>query len=130
NGLDDLYGLLYISGNNNSVIANHFSAAINTQDIKPLGAIPVIIRIVSGNGNYISNNCIVAADVNAKVSDSCFSAQVDALLTTEASKSLTVTSVLVEKESLQNTILDSGSDTQVIMDKTLNSFRATPTPGA
>ena len=130
NGLDDLYGLLYISGNNNSVIANHFSEGINTQNIKPVGATPVIIRIVSGNGNYISNNHVVATEVHAKISDSCFSAQVDALLTTEASESLTVTTVLVEKESLQNTILDSGSDAQVVMDKTVNAFRATPTPGA
>ena len=130
NGLDDLYGLLYISGNNNSVIANHFSEGINTQNIKPAGATPVIIRIVSGNGNYISNNHVVATEVHAKISDSCFSAQVDALLTTEASEPLTVTTVLVEKESLQNTILDSGSDAQVVMDKTVNAFRATPTPGA
>ncbi|MGM0883462.1 MAG: NosD domain-containing protein [Bacillota bacterium] len=130
NGLDDLYGLLYISGNNNSVIANHFSEGINTQNIKPVGATPVIIRIVSGNGNYLSNNHVVATEVHAKISDSCFSAQVDALLTTEASEPLTVTTVLVEKESLQNTILDSGSDAQVVMDKTVNAFRATPTPGA
>ncbi|MDQ1000919.1 hypothetical protein QFZ28_001319 [Neobacillus niacini] len=130
NGLDDLYGLLYISGNNNSVIANHFSEVINTQNIKPVGTTPVIIRIVSGNGNYISNNHVVAMEVHAKISDSCFSAQVDALLTTEASEPLTVTTVLVEKESLQNTILDSGSDAQVVMDKTVNAFRATPTPGA
>jgi hypothetical protein len=130
NGLDDFYGLLYISGNNNSVIANHFSEVINTQNIKPVGATPVIIRIVSGNGNYISNNHVVATEVHAKISDSCFSAQVDALLTTEASEPLTVTTVLVEKESLQNTILDSGSDAQVVMDKTVNAFRATPTPGA
>lgn len=130
NGLDDLYGLLYISGNNNSVIANHFSEGINTQNIKPVGATPVIIRIVSGNGNYISNNHVVATEVHAKISDSCFSAQVDALLTIEASEPLTVTTVLVEKESLQNTILDSGSDAQVVMDKTVNAFRATPTPGA
>ena len=130
NGLDDLYGLLYISGNNNSVIANHFSEGINTQNIKPVGATPVIIRIISGNGNYISNNHVVATEVHAKISDSCFSAQVDSLLTTEASEPLTVTTVLVEKESLQNTILDSGSDAQVVMDKTVNAFRATPTPGA
>lgn len=130
NGLDDLYGLLYISGNNNSVVANHFSEVINTQNIKPVGATPVIIRIVSGNGNFISNNQVVATEVHAKISDSCFSAQVDALLTTEASKLLTVTTVLVEKESLQNTILDSGSDAQVVLDKSVNAFRATPTPGA
>lgn len=130
NGLDDLFGLLYISGNNNSVIANHFSEVVNTQNIKPVGATPVIIRIVSGSGNYISNNHVVATEVHAKISDSCFSAQVEALLTTEASGPLTVTTVLVEKESIQNTILDSGSDAQIVMDKTVNAFRATPTPGA
>ncbi|MGP4039539.1 NosD domain-containing protein [Gracilibacillus sp. D59] len=130
NGLDDLYGLLYISGNNNSIIANHFSKLINTENIKPVGVTPVIIRIVSGNGNYISNNHVVATEVHAKISDSCFSAQVDALLTTEASERITVTTVLVEKESLQNTILDSGSDAQVVMDKTVNAFRATPTARA
>ena len=38
----------------NSIIANHFSEVINTQNIRPIGATPVIIRIVSGNTNYIS----------------------------------------------------------------------------
>ncbi|MCV9888768.1 NosD domain-containing protein [Metabacillus halosaccharovorans] len=130
NGLDDLYGLLYISGHNNSVIGNHFSEVMNTQNIKPVGATPIIIRIATGNGNYISTNHVVATEVHAKISDSCFSAQVDALLTTEASEPLTVTTVLVEKGSIQNTILDSGSDAQVVMDKTENAFRATPAPGA
>lgn len=37
NGLDDLYGILCISGNNNSVIANHISEIIHTQSIKPAG---------------------------------------------------------------------------------------------
>ncbi|MCP1157080.1 right-handed parallel beta-helix repeat-containing protein [Bacillus infantis] len=126
NGLDDLYGLLCINGNHNSVMANHFSEVINTQHIKPAGATPVIIRIVSGSGNYISNNHVVATGVDAKSSDSCFSAQVEALLTTEASERLTVTTVLVEKESSQNTILDSGREGQVVLDKTVNVFRATP----
>ncbi|WP_409291317.1 NosD domain-containing protein [Peribacillus sp. SCS-37] len=130
NGLDDVYGLLSINGHHNSVMANHFSEVINTGNIKPAGATPVIIRVVSGNGNYISNNHVVATEVHAKVSDSCFSAQVEALLTTEASEPVTVTTVLVEKESLQNSILDSGSDAQVVMDKAVNAFRATPMPGA
>lgn len=128
NGLDDLYGLLHISGNNNSVIGNHFSAVIDTKYITPSGATPVIIRIVSGNENYISNNHIVATEAHMNSSDSCFSAQVGALLTTEASRPLTVTTVLVESKSLRNTILDSGSDLQVSMDKTINAFRATPIP--
>ena len=133
NGLDDLYGILCISGNNNSVIANHISEIIHTQSIKPAGAKPVIIHIVSGKGNYISDNHIVATteatDEQTKASDSCFSAQVDALTTTDKLVALDVTAVLVEKESVQNTILDSGSEGQIIIDRTVNAFRATPVPG-
>jgi hypothetical protein len=133
NGIDDLYGLLYISGNNNSIIANHISETIGTQYIKPSGAIPVIIHVVSGKGNYISNNHIVATTETSEAqdvsADSCFSVQVGTLLATDNLKALDVITVLVERESLQNTILDSGSDMQVVMDMTKNAFRATPTPG-
>lgn len=133
NGLDDLNGLLYISGNNNSVIANHISETIDTQYIKPSGATPVIIHVVSGKGNYISDNHIVAtsetSEAQAVATGSCFSTQVGALLATDKLEALDVITVLVERESLQNTILDSGSDIQVVMDKTVNAFRATPTPG-
>ncbi|MCH9406233.1 NosD domain-containing protein [Pantoea agglomerans] len=134
NGLDDLYGLLYISGDNNSIIANHISEVIDKQYIMPAGATPVIIRIVSGKGNTISNNHIVAttetSDAQAVADASaCFSTQVSALLSTHGLETLTVTTVLIEAASQQNTILDSGTDGQVVIDKTLNAFRATPTPG-
>ncbi|PWJ47329.1 NosD domain-containing protein [Faecalicatena contorta] len=133
NGLDDLYGLMYISGNNNSVIANHISETIDTQYIRPSGATPVIIRVVSGKGNYISDNHIVATtevtDEQAAAAGSCFDAQVGALLTTDKLEALDVTTVLVEKEAIENTILDSGSDAQVVVDKAVNAFRATPIPG-
>lgn len=133
NGLDDLYGLLYISGNNNSIVANHISETIEAQYIKPSGARPVVIRLVSGSGNYLSDNHIVAtteaANAQQIAKQSCFDTQVRALLTVDTRMSLDVTMVQVEKESLHNTILDSGSDAQVIVDKTVNAFRATPTPG-
>lgn len=128
NGLDDLYGLLYISGDHNSVIANHISETIDTRYIKPYGATPVIIHVVSGKGNFISNNHIVAttnaAKTQAAAGDSCFSAQVDALLTADRLEELDVITVLVERDSFQNTILDSGSDAQVVMEKAVNVFRA------
>jgi len=133
NGLDDLYGLLYISGNNNSVIANHISETIETQYIKPSGAKPVVIRLVSGSGNYLSDNHIVAtteaAVAQAAAKQSCFDTQVRALLTVATLKPLNVTMVQVEKEAQHNTILDSGSDAQVVLDKKVNAFRATPTAG-
>lgn len=134
NGLDDLYGLLRVSGNHNSVIGNHISETLHTQYIKPAGAKPVIIHIVSGKGNYISDNHIVAtaeaADGRTEASDSCFFAQVDALTATDKLVTLDVTTVLVKKEAVQNTILDSGSEDQVMIDRTVNAFRATPVPSA
>lgn len=134
NGLNDLYGLIYISGDNNTLVANHISETIDTQYITPPGATPVIIRIVSGKGNTISNNHIVATtetsdgQVTADAS-ACFSTQVSALLSTQDLETLIVTAVQVEAASQQNTVLDSGTDDQVILDKSVNAFRATPTPG-
>lgn len=132
NGFDDLHGLLWISGNHNSVISNHISETIHTKYIKPLGAKPVIIHIVSGKGNYISGNHIVATtereNEQTEASSSCFSAQVEALTSTNKLDVLDVTTVLVEKESIQNIILDSGSEDQIVMDRSVNAFRATPMP--
>ncbi|MFJ6027236.1 NosD domain-containing protein [Pseudarthrobacter sp. NPDC092424] len=130
NGLDDLTGLLCVSGNNNSVIGNHFSEAIDSQSIRPAGATPVIIRLAAGTGNFVSSNHVVAVDVRATSGDSCYSAQVDALLATESSVSLAVTTVMVDSGSARNTILDSGTDGQVVADRAVNAVRATPAFGA
>ncbi|WP_202190085.1 NosD domain-containing protein [Ensifer sp. LCM 4579] len=133
NGLDDLFGLLQIDGSNNSIIANHISETIDIQHVKPLAAKPVIINIVSGSGNYIANNHIVATTEKSKINDApnsaCFSTQVGALLSTNNLAALEVTTVLVQKGSVRNTVLDSGNDEQVEMDKTMNAFRGTPVPG-
>ncbi|MBN9326940.1 MAG: fructotransferase [Cellulomonas sp. 73-145] len=129
NGLDDRTGLLRIEGNGNSVIGNHFSEIIDAQGIRPAGATAVIVRLVSGGGNYIANNHVVASDVRSEASDSCFSAQVDALLTTESSGQLAVTTVLVESGSVGNTVLDSGNEIEVVLDRGANAFRPTPAIG-
>jgi inulin fructotransferase (DFA-I-forming) len=129
NGLDDLHGILSISGSNNSVIGNHFSEVIDSHNIRPPGATPVIIRLMAGGGNYVATNHVVALDVHAKSSGSAFAAQVDALLTTEATAHLAVTCVVVDPESARNTILDSGTDSQVVADRTVNAVRATPAVG-
>lgn len=133
NGLDDLYGLLYIEGNENTITANHISEMIDKKYIKPHGATPVIIRVAAGKGNYIADNHIVA---NTEVSDtsddkegSCFSMQVNALLDVKELEALEVTAVLVEKRSVGNTVLDTGTDGQVIIDKSVNAFRALPIIG-
>lgn len=100
----------------------------------PTGATPVIIRVVSGKGNTVSNNHIVATTETSDVqtvanANACFSTQVSALLSTQGLETLTVTTVQIEAASQQNIVLDSGTDGQVMIDKTLNAFRATPAPG-
>jgi len=126
NGLDDSVGLLRIEGDGNSVIANHFSETVDAGTIKPLGTAPVIMRLAAGSGNYVANNHVVASDIRAKASDSSFSAQVAALLTTGADGRLPVTTVLVDAASVANTVLDSGDDNQVVIDRSANAFRPTP----
>lgn len=132
NGVDDLFGLLHINGNDNSLISNHISESIDCQNVGPIAFRPVIIRIASGKGNFISNNHIVATTERPEIEDTvisaCFATQVGALLSTENLSALEVTTVLVDETSVQNTILDSGTDQQVVMDRKANAFRATPTP--
>ncbi|MBX5043927.1 right-handed parallel beta-helix repeat-containing protein [Rhizobium lentis] len=132
NGLDDLFGLLRIDGSNNSVIANHISETIDTRYIKPSAAKPVMINVVSGSGNYIANNHIVATAETSQMNDvpnsACFATQVGALLSTSNLKALEVTTVLVQDGSMRNTVLDSGNDEEVVMDRARNAFRGTPVP--
>lgn len=131
NGLDDRYGLIYIDGDNNTVTANHISEFLEKEYIRPVGASPIMIHLASGKGNYINGNHIVAMEPApaAKEGDSCFSMQVEALLSAKNATPLDVIAVFVEKESVQNTVLDSGSAQQVILDRNANAFRATPIPG-
>ena len=133
NGLHDQFGLLHINGNNNSVIANHISESIDRKFLKPPAVKPVIIRVVSGRGNYIANNHVVATTETSEINDApnsaCFSTQVGALLSTENLAPLDVIAVMIEEDAVQNVILDSGTDPQVSINRTANAFRATPSPG-
>jgi inulin fructotransferase (DFA-I-forming) len=133
NGLDDQFGLLHINGDNNSVMSNHISESIDIQFLKPAGEKPVIIRIVSGAGNHVANNHIVAttetSPANNAPNSAAFSTQVEAILSTKNLTALDVIAVKVEPASTLNTILDSGGDAQVLIDRAANAFRATPAPG-
>ena len=124
---------VHLNGDNNSVMSNHISESIDAESIKPANEKPVIIRIVSGRGNYVANNHIVATTSASQASDApstdCYATQVEAILSTKNRIALDVTTVKVEPGSVENTILDSGSDAQVLMDRTVNAFRGTPMPG-
>ena len=126
NGLDDDFGLLTVSGSDNSIIGNHFSAIVDADRVRPAGAVPVIIRLKAGGGNYVATNHVVSMDVRGESSSSAYAAQVDALLSTDAAERLAVTTVMVDPESKRNTILDSGTEGQVDMDVAANAFRASP----
>lgn len=130
NGRDDDFGLLRISGSNNSIIGNHFSEVVDSAGLRPAGAPPVIVRLVEGSGNLVATNHVVSLGVRATSSGSAFSAQVEALLSTEAWGRLPVTTVLVEAGSTLNTILDSGTRAELVVDEVANAVRASPAPGS
>ena len=128
NGVDDDFGLLRINGCSNSIMANHISETIGRQYLKPAGVKPVIIHIEAGHGNYVANNHIVATTEAADKSglngdDSCFGAQVGALLTVDSLEELDVVAVRVAAEAVNNTILDTCSETQCEVDTTRNKCR-------
>lgn len=126
NGIVDSYGLLAIDGNNNTVTNNHFSEIIDKKYLKPSGVTPVIIHVVDGSSNYISNNNVVASEAHSEIGESAFKSQVGALLTTQQSSVIQTINVLIEKNSRNNTILDSGTDEQILLDKSVNAIRFTP----
>ena len=132
NGLDDLYGLLCISGNYNTVTGNHISEIIDREYITPAEAKPVIIRIAEGHDNYISTNHIAAlteaAEESKEAQDSCYSAQVEAMLSTARAQEIRVTAVKIEPESTHNIVLDTGTEAQVRLDREKNAFRPLPEP--
>lgn len=133
NGLDDLHGLLFINGNNNTIVANHISETIQRNLLNPPDATPVIIRVASGKGNYISgNHIVVTCDIESELSnasDSCYAAQVDALTAFNNMQEMPALHVVIDQESSHNIILDSGNEAQVALDRKANAFRPTPSFG-
>ncbi|WEV69076.1 right-handed parallel beta-helix repeat-containing protein [Bifidobacterium sp. ESL0775] len=131
NGLDDRHGLIRVDGSNNSIIANHVSASLNAADIKPQGAKPVIIRLVEGNGNYIASNHLLALTQGISESgddndQSCFSAQVESTLSNKAATTVPTINIQVDGASAANTILDSATADQAVVDTSKNAFRPLP----
>lgn len=133
NGLDDGYGLLHVEGDRNTVTANHISEVIDPERLKPAGKPPVIIHIAAGTGNYVAANHLVAmtesADIGEEDEDSCYGAQVDAMLANDRAVPLDMTAVKVAPGSTRNIILDTATDAQADLDRTTNAFRPIPAIG-
>lgn len=134
NGLDDSYGLLRVEGTRNTVVANHVSEIIDPEHLEPAGAVPVAIRVSDGSGNYIAANHVVAmtesAVIGDEAADSCFGAQVDAMLANERAVPLDMTAVRIDPSSTGNVVLDTATDAQADMDRSVNAFRPIPAIGA
>ena len=57
---DDLYGMVQLNGNDNSVTANTFSFDVPTAEIVPSGATPTVVLVKDGDRNFLATNKLVA----------------------------------------------------------------------
>ncbi len=131
NGEDDLLGLVVIDGSHNSFISNHISENIEKDSLKPNRDVkPVVLHITGGDDNYIANNHMLVMTKDdghaesVRESDSCFGAQVNALLL--KTKPMEAVLIRVDATSSGNIILDSAREGEVDIDKSQNTFRAIP----
>ncbi|MEV3938464.1 NosD domain-containing protein [Glycomyces sp. NPDC049804] len=87
---DDLFGLVHLNGSGNTVTGNHFTYDVPSGSITPSGAVPTIVLVKSGSGNYLAMNHHVAnvgvrsavldgSTTNTKVLDSGTAAEFQAL---------------------------------------------------
>ena len=133
NGLDDTYGLVRLEGIHNTVTGNHFSQVIDEEYVRPAGTKPVILRVANGRENYIAANHMVGVTESvpqpAGEGDSCYAAQVEAMLSIAHAQPIPLTTVQVDESSTGNVVLDSGTQAQVLLDSAQNAFRPTPSIG-
>ncbi|GAB7005554.1 hypothetical protein JCM18899A_30270 [Nocardioides sp. AN3] len=57
---DDLYGMVQLNGNDNSVTSNTFSFNVPAANVVPAGATPTVVLVKGGNGNYLATNKLVS----------------------------------------------------------------------
>lgn len=57
---DDLFGLVHIAGNKNTLTSNQFSFSVPAENITPQGSDPTIVLVKSGENNYLAVNHITA----------------------------------------------------------------------
>jgi len=57
---DDLYGMVQLNGNDNSVTANTFSFDVPAANIVPAGATPTVVLVKGGARNFLATNKLVS----------------------------------------------------------------------
>lgn len=60
NGRDDLFGMIFLLGDNNMVSGNLFDYFVDSTKVVPAGGTPTIILVKGGDSNRISDNHVVA----------------------------------------------------------------------
>lgn len=56
NPVDDLFGLVHVVGDGNTITGNHFSFDVPAANVVPIGATPTLVLVKSGSNNYIATN--------------------------------------------------------------------------
>ncbi|WP_218638171.1 NosD domain-containing protein [Actinomyces oris] len=125
NGRSDSYGIIHVEGSDNTIVNNHVSISVDSS-ASATGPEIVGVRLASGQGNYVSATHVVAHDVARSSGESAFEAQVNALLSSADLPTLDVITISVDRASIKNTVLDSGTEKEVAMDRSTNAFRPTP----
>ncbi|WP_434994307.1 NosD domain-containing protein [Arthrobacter sp. Ld5] len=100
NGLDDLFGLVHVRGNGNSVMSNHFSYDVPSSAVSPAGRAPTIVLVASGQDNFIATNNTIA--------------------------SIPVKAVVLDASTIRTKVLDSATASQFEPLTTNHTFRPTP----
>lgn len=57
---DDLYGMVHLNGNDNSVTSNTFSFDVPVGNIVPSGATPTVVLVKGGARNFLATNKLVS----------------------------------------------------------------------
>ncbi|CAM2878098.1 NosD domain-containing protein [Actinomyces slackii] len=130
NGRGDSYGIIHVEGSHNTIASNHVSICVDSTTLATADEGIVGVRLASGRGNYVSTTHVVARDVARNSGESAFEAQVSALLSSADLGALDVVTVQVDAASTANTVMDSGTEEEVAIDRTANAFRPTPRLGA
>lgn len=129
NGRGDAYGIIHVEGNHNTIVNNHVSISVDSSALATGPEVLVGVRLASGRGNYVSATHVVAHHATRSSGESAFEAQVSALLSSADLRTLDVITVSVDSASIGNTVLDSGTEEEVVMDRAANAFRPLPRLG-
>ncbi|MEW1821619.1 NosD domain-containing protein [Arthrobacter sp. NPDC080031] len=100
NGLDDLYGVVHVAGDNNLISDNLFAYNVPPGNIAPAGAQPTQILIAGGDANVVALNHVVS-DVASQ-------------------------HVVLDASTTHSKVLDSGTASQITSYSTDTAIRPTP----